>query len=145
MAIIRKGDTAAEMSLRKAADEQSRQKKYKTHAGTLRSAGRMNEEKLNKIKVAKESDEKVYAYHKDSGNEFTGPISGASTARVNPRIYKDRDTSYIKQLGSGVVKAGAVVKGGVGGIAQEMATKQRIKKRQQERNQNLSDNQFKGK
>ena len=143
MAIIRKGDKAAEMSLRKAADEQSRQKKYKTHAGTLRSAGRMNEEKLNKIKVAKESDEKVYAYH--SGTEFTGPISGAATARVNPRIYKDRDTSYIKQLGSGVVKAGAVVKGDVGGIAQEMATKQRIKKRQQERNQNLSDNQFKGK
>lgn len=145
MAIIRKGDEAAETELSKAAAYQSRQRKYDTHVGTLRAAGRMSPEKVSKIKLSKESDGKVSAYNKESRYEFTGPISGTATASVNPRLYKNRDTSYLKQLGSGVIRAGVVVKGGLGGIAQEMATKQRLKKRQQERNQNLSNGQFKGK
>ena len=144
MAIIRKGDEAAELELNKAAAYQSRQRKYDTHAGTLRAAGRMSDEKLRNIKLSKESDGKVYAFNKESGYEFTGPISGTATASVNPRIYKNRDTSYLKQSGSGVIKAGVVVKGGIGGVAQEMATRQRINKRKQERNQNLNGSQFKG-
>jgi hypothetical protein len=111
MAIIRKGDKKAELKLRVRAVEQSENRRKASDDRKVK-AGLEFKNKSNtsitgdpsKIKVTKDKSGKTSATYRDE--PFTGPISGSAVANKVTRDKKNK-----QNLGSGVIKAGKVVKG----------------------------------
>jgi len=111
MAIIRKGDKAAELQLKIRAIKQSTRRmdasdSRKTKAGlafTNKSKTAITSDP-SKIMVSKDKSGKVSATYR--GEPFEGPVSGGAIS-----ASKNNKKKSLQRNGSGVIKGGKLVKG----------------------------------
>ena len=108
MAIIRKGDKKAEEGLRQQAEKQSKQRAMSSQ-NQLESAGLSDRLVHIDTKTGRAHTLTLGApgnAFKLSSVQFSGPISGSSSQE-----WKESQKNSVKESGSGVIKAGKVVKG----------------------------------